>query len=385
MERPFGSGARPALAPSGAGMERGGFREAQGISTGPVPQPDSPLRIAHVEARQAAGRLLAATVAALGLAGLAVLFHPASLYAGLCAVAVAYAALHARRLYRALDAGERAATAQAQEGARAERAVADARAENAAKSRFLAEMSHELRTPLNAVLGFSEMMAQEVLGRHAVPTYGDYARDIHASGRHLLALADDILDVARIETGHRTLLETAVSLEALAQDCTHMMRLAANAKAIRLSCLAPPPVPRLWADERALRQITLNLLANAVKFTPVGGAVTLHAGLTDTGTPFFAVEDTGPGIGEAELPFALAASHHESRLDLTTGRGAGLGLAIARGLAALHGATLTLEKRPSGGTRAQVTFPATRTLPAAEEDHADAGAARQPRFAPAAE
>ncbi len=239
-------------------------------------------------------------------------------------------------------------------------------AESRAKSKFLAEMSHELRTPLNAVIGFSEMMAQEVLGPHAVPTYRDYAQDIHASGRHLLSLADDVLDLARIETGHRELFETAVSLETLAQDCSHMMRLAASQRSVSLT-IHLAPVPRLWADERAVRQMTLNLLTNAVKFTPQGGAVRLRVALDASGRPYLAVEDTGPGMGDAELPLALSPRHRESALDRASGRGAGLGLAIVHGLADLHGAELTLADRASGGTRATLTFPVARCLPEAAE------------------
>lgn len=371
MERLFGSGARPALDPTGAGMPNG-FHAVRHSDISPfgIAQASRHLQAAHRAARQAGGRLAIAAGASLALVLLAALLQPPPLFLALVLVAAVAAALDAARqglrLHQALRAGTRALATLTQTTARAERAIADAQAENAAKSRFLAEMSHELRTPLNAVIGFSEMMADEVLGPHAVATYGDYARDIHSSGRHLLALADDILDVARIETGHRTLLETAVSLDALAADCAHMMRLSAHGKAMRLALVAAPAAPRLWADERALRQITLNLLANAVKFTPAGGTVSLHVGTSETGAPFLAIEDTGPGIGAAELPLKLTAHNRESRLDLATGRGAGLGLAIARGLAALHGARLTLEPRPAGGTRAQVTFPPSRALPAGE-------------------
>lgn len=282
------------------------------------------------------------------------------------AAPVAFAAVELWTLWRTL--ARMAATPPAQ--------VPDldaALAESRAKSQFLAEMSHELRTPLNAVIGFSEMMAQEVLGPHAVPAYRDYAQDIHASGRHLLSLADDVLDLARIETGHRTLFETAVSLEALAQDCTHMMRLAAAQRSVALSFRAAP-LPRLWADERALRQMTLNLLANAVKFTPEGGAVRLLVEMTADGCPCLAVEDTGPGLGDAELPLALSPRHRESALDRASGRGAGLGLAIVRGLAELHGAALVLADRASGGTRASLTFPTSRCLADAVEASAQPSA-----------
>lgn len=235
-----------------------------------------------------------------------------------------------------------------------------AEAESRAKSLFLAEMSHELRTPLNTVMGFSEMMAAEVLGPHRVAAYGGYARDIHASGSHLLALADDLLDLARIESGHRSLMETPVRLDLLAQDCLGMMRPQAEARAVTLA-QETQDAPRMWGDERALRQIILNLMANAVKFTPGGGAVLLRAGIDADGAPFLAVEDTGPGIADGELPLGCAHAG-ESRLDLATGRGAGLGLAIVRGLAALHGGTLKLTRRSGGGTSARVAFPRARAM-----------------------
>ncbi|GGF88510.1 hypothetical protein GCM10007301_55550 [Azorhizobium oxalatiphilum] len=251
--------------------------------------------------------------------------------------------------------------------------LAAALAESAAKSRFLAEMSHELRTPLNAVLGFSEVMAQEVLGPHGTPAYRDYAQDIHASGRHLLALADDILDLARIESGHRQLLETPVCLGALARDCAHMMRLGATNRTITLAVEELRPA-RLWADERALRQMVLNLLSNAVKFTPEGGAVRLAVDRAAEGMPILMVEDTGPGMAEAELPLSPSPHHRESRLDPVSGRGAGLGLAIVRGLATLHGASLTFSDRQEGGTRAMLAFPASRCLKNRPEEVPESGA-----------
>lgn len=301
----------------------------------------------------------ASLVAALGACGLAL--AGGLVAGGWGALAGGAAALLAaglllariRRLADARDAAEaRAMAAEAEQ-----RRIAG---ESLAKSCFLAEMSHELRTPLNTVMGFSEMMADEVLGPHRIAAYGGYARDIHASGRHLLALADDLLDLARIESGHRTLMETPVALDQVAEACLAMMRPLAAAADVTLDLAAPAPC-RLWGDERAVRQIVLNLLANAVKFTPAGGQVALRVGADGEGAPFLAVEDTGPGIDERELP--LGAPHpRESRLDVASGRGAGLGLAIVRGLAGLHGGTLTLVRRAGGGTRARVSFPAVRAL-----------------------
>lgn len=325
---------------------------------GPSPVPAA-LLVAATGVLGLAGAALALGGAAFTLGGATFTLGGAWAAAAGAMVGLGAAALlmaQARRLDRAR--AELEARAAAAEAARAQ-----AEADNLAKSRFLAEMSHELRTPLNTVMGFSEMMADEVLGPHRVPAYAGYARDILASGRHLLALADDLLDLARIESGHRVLLETPVHLERLGQECLAMMRPGAGARRLALR-QETYGAAHLWGDERAVRQMALNLLANAVKFTPAGGAVTLVTGRDETGAPFLAVEDTGPGVAESELPLD-DARHRESRLDVNSGRGAGLGLAIVRGLAQLHGGDFQLTRRSAGGTRAVVRFPASRALRAA--------------------
>ena len=159
------------------------------------------------------------------------------------------------------------------EQAKANSDEARRRAEEAslAKSRFLATMSHELRTPLNAVLGFSEVLKNEIFGAHANPTYKDYASDIHSSGQHLLTLINEILDLSRIEAGRYELKEEGLSLGAIAQDCRHLLAIRAQKRELELKELIEPNLPRIWADERAMRQIVLNLLTNAIKFTPRGG------------------------------------------------------------------------------------------------------------------
>lgn len=337
---------------------------------------ESGFAAALAEARRSVRWLAGAVLAFVGGLLLARL-HPPLLW--LAAAPLLFSGLELLTLRRTL---RRLADARRAEAALAAANLAAALAESAAKSRFLAEMSHELRTPLNAVLGFSEVMAQEVLGPHDIAAYRDYAQDIHASGRHLLALADDILDLARIESGHRQLLETPVCLATLARDCTHMMRLAATVRSLSLA-VDEQSRTRLWADERALRQMVLNLLSNAVKFTPEGGAVRVVIDQGAEGAPILMVEDTGPGMAEAELPLAPSPHHRESRLDPVSGRGAGLGLAIVRGLAALHGASLAFSDRPaagapSGGTRAILAFPVSRRLKdGVEEAPATAEGGRQ--------
>src|SRR6202007_1802707 len=139
---------------------------------------------------------------------------------------------------------------------------------NISKSRFLAQMSHELRTPLNAILGFSEVMKSEVFGPHAVPTYKEYAGDIHNSGVHLLNLINEILDLSRIEAGRYELNEEAVSLVNAVADCHHLLKLRASTRGITIHEVFEQGMPRIWGDERAVRQVVLNLLSNSIKFTP---------------------------------------------------------------------------------------------------------------------
>ena len=154
---------------------------------------------------------------------------------------------------------------------------------NVAKSRFLAQMSHELRTPLNAILGFSEVMKSEIFGAHAVPVYKEYSGDIHNSGVHLLNLINEILDLSRIEAGRYELNEEAVSVVNVVADCHHLLKLRASSKDITIHEVFEQGMPRVWGDERAVRQVVLNLLSNSIKFTPQGGEIWLKVGWTASG------------------------------------------------------------------------------------------------------
>ena len=235
---------------------------------------------------------------------------------------------------------------------------------NIAKSRFLAQMSHELRTPLNAILGFSEVMSGEIFGAHAVPMYKDYAADIHSSGVHLLNLINEILDLSRIEAGRYELNEEAVSLHRVVEDCHHLLKLRASNRGITIHELFEPDMPRLWADERAVRQICLNLLSNAIKFTPQGGEIWLKVGWTASGGQYMSVKDTGPGIPEEEIPVVLASFGQGSNSIKSAEQGAGLGLPIAKNLIDLHGGTFTLKSKLRIGTEVVVTFPPERVMAA---------------------
>jgi two-component system, cell cycle sensor histidine kinase PleC len=239
-----------------------------------------------------------------------------------------------------------------------------AEAANVAKSRFLAQMSHELRTPLNAILGFSEVMKSEIFGPHTVPVYKEYSADIHNSGVHLLNLINEILDLSRIEAGRYELNEEAVSLVHVVADCHHLLKLRASSRGITINEVFEQAMPRLWADERAIRQVVLNLLSNSIKFTPQGGEIWLKAGWTASGGQYLSVKDTGSGIPENEIPIVLASFGQGSNSIKSAEQGAGLGLPIAKNLIDMHGGTFTLKSKLRIGTEVIVTFPPERVMTA---------------------
>lgn len=241
---------------------------------------------------------------------------------------------------------------------------------NIAKSQFLATMSHELRTPLNAVLGFSEVMKSEILGPHTVPTYKEYANDIHESGQHLLNLINEILDLSRIEAGRYELQEEGVTIADIAEDSHRLLKLRAEKKDLTILLNIHEQLPQLWADERAIRQICLNLLSNAIKFTPTGGTIALTIGATRSGGQYLSINDTGPGIPEDEIPRVLQSFGQGSLAHQTAEGGTGLGLPIVMGLVELHGGTFDLKSKVNRGTLVTVTFPQERVmqvLPRAKE------------------
>ena len=236
------------------------------------------------------------------------------------------------------------------------------RAETAsrAKSAFLANMSHELRTPLNAILGFSEIIQTRALGPQAMEQYAEYGGYIHGSGQHLLALINDILDLAKIEAGRLTLNNVDVDLHRLTEDVVLLMASRAEAARLRLSIEIAPDFPDLFADERAVRQIFANLASNAVKFTPPGGRVTLFANVAANGELIFGVADTGVGIA-AEDHHRVFESFGQGRHDaVLADHGTGLGLPIVKGLAEAMGGYVVLESTSDQGTRVSVALPATR-------------------------
>ncbi len=265
----------------------------------------------------------------------------------------------------------------------AERAIAEAarrRAEeaNVAKSRFLATMSHELRTPLNAVLGFSEVMSREVMGPLANPVYKDYAGSIHHSGTHLLNLINEILDLSRIEAGRYDFVEESMRLVDIVDDCRRLLKLKAEAKGLAVHVDFDDTLPPIRADERAIRQICLNLMSNALKFTPRGGAVALIVEESETGGQRLRVRDNGPGIPADEIPKVLEAFGQGSLAHRTAEGGTGLGLPIVRSLVELHDGRFELKSELRRGTEAIVELPVVRVIATATAPAAPSGVPTPP-------
>jgi two-component system cell cycle sensor histidine kinase PleC len=233
---------------------------------------------------------------------------------------------------------------------------------NLAKSRFLASMSHELRTPLNAILGFSEVMSNEVLGPINNPSYKEYVGDIHDSGSHLLNLINEILDLSRIEAGKREMNEEAVLLTEVVEDCARMLDIKIRNKQIRLELEFEDGLPTVWVDEKAIRQVSLNLMSNAVKFTPSSGTITVQVGWTAAGGQYISVRDNGPGIAPEEIPVVLSAFGQGSIAIKSAEQGTGLGLPIVQALMHLHGGRFDLRSKLREGTVATALLPRARVM-----------------------
>ncbi|MEE9313685.1 MAG: HAMP domain-containing sensor histidine kinase [Rhizobiaceae bacterium] len=250
------------------------------------------------------------------------------------------------------------------ESARAISEEARRRAEDAnlAKSRFLATMSHELRTPLNAILGFSEVISNEVMGPLNNEYYKEYINDIHRSGAHLLKLINEILDLSRVEAGRYELNEEATNLAHAAEESQQMMKLKASEKNVTLVMQLQPDLPQIWADARAIRQVILNLLSNALKFTPSGGTIWLKVGWTSGGGQYVSIKDTGPGIPEDEIPIVLSSFGQGSIAIKSAEQGTGLGLPIVQALVHMHDGTFELKSKLREGTEVIATFPRNRIL-----------------------
>jgi signal transduction histidine kinase len=241
------------------------------------------------------------------------------------------------------------------------KALAAADAAKDAQSRFLAAMSHELRTPLNAVIGFAELFKMEAYGRLGDARYLEYANDIHAGGIRLLELINEILDVARMNSGQICLSEEEIDVIALVDRVVRVMLPEAAKAGVRLDFRIEPNLPRLRAGPQRLQQVLINLLSNAIKFTATGGNVLVMAEARETGMTI-SVKDTGIGIEPENLARVFERFWQaDNGLSRRYG-GTGLGLPIACDLVELHGGRLALESRPGVGTTATIFLPADRLV-----------------------
>ena len=252
-----------------------------------------------------------------------------------------------------------------------ERELAEAKiaAESASrlKSQFLATMSHELRTPLNAILGFSEVIRDSVFGKEigAIKKYSDYAGSIHTSGRHLLSLISEILDLSKIEAGSYVLDVTTLDMREVMHGALTIISAAAGNAGIDLRYALPDEAMYVSGDDRSIRQVALNLLANAVKFTPRGGAVALELSMRG-GYVEFAISDTGIGIAKEHIEAVFEPFRQVDASIRRRHEGTGLGLAITKRLVELHGGKIALESEPGIGTTVRVKLPPTLHVPASQ-------------------
>ena len=240
----------------------------------------------------------------------------------------------------------------------------EAKKANAAKSTFLANMSHELRTPLNAVLGFSEMIEGEMLGPLNNKHYLEYASLITKSGRHLLQIIDDLLDLSRIEAGRFELSLAPTDIEASINDTFRLLGPIANSNEVTIKTLIQSDLPQLLADRRRVDQVMINLVGNAIKFTPPQGRIVIRARCrrSEPAGMEITVFDTGPGIPKEELERVLDRFGRGTHDTARAGEGAGLGLAVTKGLVDVHDGRLSLVSRLGRGTAATIWFPADRVL-----------------------
>lgn len=278
----------------------------------------------------------------------------------LATTALRRAADELNRQYAETDAARQAAEFQRR----------SAESANRSKSEFLANMSHELRTPLNAVIGFSDLMQQQLMGPLS-EVYASYAADINTSGRHLLSVINDILDLAKVEAGQATVAGEYCDLTEIFETCLRLTELRAQKQGVALvaNLDLPPGEEMGTVDPTRTKQIALNLLSNAVKFTPRGGSVTLHVARTEPDLLKIRVSDTGIGMTPAEIAIAFEPFRQISNTLARRFEGTGLGLPISRKFAELQGGSLSLESQPGVGTTVTVLLPVGGLPPGSSAQH----------------
>lgn len=231
---------------------------------------------------------------------------------------------------------------------------------NRTKSEFLANMSHELRTPLNAIIGFAEIMAREPFGPPGNNRYRDYTHDIAESGRHLLQVINEILDISRIEAGRAQLREELVDLPSLFTSCQRLTQDRAIAAGLTVNAQCQSGLPPYRADATKIKQMLINLLSNAIKFTPEGGRIDLLLSRARDGDLVMEVRDTGIGMRPEDIPIALAPFRQIDGSHVRRHEGAGLGLPLSKNFAELHGGRLNILSEPAKGTTVRIILPASR-------------------------
>lgn len=234
---------------------------------------------------------------------------------------------------------------------------------NAMKSQFLANMSHELRTPLNAIIGYSEMMLAGIGGEIRPGHFKDYINDIHIGGTHLLSLINDLLDLSKAESGKLDLDEANFDLTRLGHEVIELLDVEANAKQIDLTLITNEPSTWLYADERMVKQVLLNLVSNALKFTPKEGSISVRIERNYHGETRMIVADSGIGMPKAEIPRAFAAFVQiDNAYTKSDNKGTGLGLALCKRHIELHEGNIGIESEQGHGTTVTVTFPESRAI-----------------------
>jgi PAS domain S-box-containing protein len=232
----------------------------------------------------------------------------------------------------------------------------------AAKNEFLAKVSHEIRTPLNTITGFAEVIIAERFGPIGNERYGEYIKDIHAAGTHLVALLNDLLDLSRIESGKAELNFANISLNALTQQCVGIMQPHANKARIIIRTALTPALPNVVADERSMRQIVLNLLSNSIRLTGPGGQVIVSTVFSDAREAVLRVRDTGAGMSEQDIQAAMQPFQQTATSGNFGSGGTGFGLPLTRAIAEANRANFSITSAPNAGTLVEIAFPPNRVV-----------------------